>query len=190
MTRRRPRVCLLEGPNGAGKTTVSRALVRDELGIHTFVNADVIAQGLSGFSPEAAAVAAGRLMLQQIHALAAVTVDFAFETTLASRSLAPWLARLRRDGREILLVFVWVPTPELSIERVRMRVASGGHDVPAATIRRRFTRSIVNFHSLYLPLVDRWWCYDNSLAEARLVARGRGATVEVLQPSTWQQVCR
>jgi predicted ABC-type ATPase len=182
-------VCVLAGPNGAGKTTVSRALVRDELAIHTFVNADAIAQGLSGFSPDAAAVAAGRLMLQRIRALAATDVDFAFETTLASRSLAPRLMRLRRNGRELLLVFVWLPSPELAIERVRGRAASGGHDVPIATIRRRFARGIENFHRLYRPLVDRWWRYDNGLAQARLAARGEGATVEVLLPATWQQVC-
>lgn len=94
----RPRVCVLAGPNGAGKTTSAAALVRDELGIATFVNADAIALGLSAFDPAAAAVAAGRIMLAEMYSLAAATADFAFETTLASRSFAPWLRKLRENG--------------------------------------------------------------------------------------------
>jgi predicted ABC-type ATPase len=185
-----PRVLVLAGPNGAGKTTVSRALIRDQFGIRTFVNADTIAQGLAGFSPDAAAIAAGRLMLRQLEALSDARADFAFESTLASRSFAPWLAGLRKKGYHVLLVFLWLPSPELSIQRVRTRVAAGGHHVPADTIRRRFARGIANFHRLYLPLADRWWCYDNSLTEARLVASGEAGIVRVLDQETWQQVSR
>ncbi len=184
------RVLVLAGPNGAGKTTMSRALVRDEFGIEDFVNADFIAQGLVGFAPERAAVAAGRLLLHRIRELAAAGSEFAFETTLASRTFAPWFRSLQRRGYEVLLVFVWVPSPELSISRVAMRVAAGGHHVPEAIIRRRFQRSIANFHRLYLPVVDRWWCYDNRLPAPRLVARGVQGHAEVLVPETWQEVCR
>lgn len=185
-----PRVVVLAGPNGAGKTTISRSLLRDELGIQTFVNADVIAQGLAGFRPESAAVAAGRLMLEQIDHLARTRSDFAFETTLASRTFAPWLRRQRQAGYQFQLVFVWVPSPEISIARVRMRVAMGGHHVPDAVVRRRFARGIANFHQLYAPIADRWWCYDNSGAREVVVARGQGGSVTVLQPDTWRQVCR
>ncbi len=129
-------------------------------------------------------------MLQQVRDLAAARADFAFETTLASRTFAPWLASLQRSGYEFLLAFVWVPSPELAILRVSMRVAAGGHHVPEATVRRRFRRGIENFHRLYVPLADRWWCYDNSQFLAHLVARGAGATLEVLVPDVWQEVCR
>lgn len=189
-SRARPRIVVLAGPNGAGKTTVSRDLVGDRFGIRRFVNADFIAQGLSGFSPDAAAVAAGRLMLQQIHDLAAARVDFAFETTLASRTFAPWLEKQKGRGYEVLLVFVWVPSPELSIARVRTRVAAGGHHVPAETVRRRFARGIANFHRLYLPIADHWWCYDNSETQPRLVANGGRASVQVLDSAVWRRVCR
>ena len=184
-----PRVVVLAGPNGAGKTTVSRALVRDQLGIDTFVNADVIAQGLVGFRTETAAVAAGRLMLEQIRELARVRTDFAFETTLASRTFAPWLQRQKRSGYEMLLVFVWVPTVEVCLARIRTRVAAGGHHVPSEIVRRRFARGIANFQAIYAPLADRWWCYDNSLATPRLMARGGAGIIVVDAPELWRHLC-
>jgi predicted ABC-type ATPase len=183
-----PRVCVLGGPNGAGKTTSAASLVRDELGITTFVNADTIAHGLSAFDPAAASVAAGRIMLEQMRGLAAARVDFAFETTLASRSFAPWLRKLRQQGYELMLVFVWLPSPELSIARVADRVRAGGHDVPEATIRRRYARGIANFVRIYRPLVDHFWCYDNSEARARLVADGSGDSLHEVEPMIWQQI--
>lgn len=187
----RPRVCVLAGPNGAGKTTSAAPLVRDQLGITTFVNADAIAQGLSAFDPGAAAVAAGRIMLEQMRTLAHAGADFAFETTLASRSFAPWLEELRSNrGYELMLVFVWLPAPELSIARVADRVRAGGHDVPEPTIRRRFSRGIANFVRLYQPLVDSFWCYDNSEASPRLVAEGGGDSLRILEPMIWRQILR
>ncbi len=185
----RPRVCVLAGPNGAGKTTSAAPLVRDRWGIVTFVNADTIAQGLAGFAAEAVAVAAGRLMLAQLDALAAQRVDFAFETTLASRTFVPRLRALRSAGYEVLLVYLWLPSPELALLRVQERVRAGGHDVPGATVRRRFHRGLANFHRLYRPLVDRWWCLDGSCVPPVLVAEGDPATVSVLAADTWQQVC-
>lgn len=183
-----PCVCVLAGPNGAGKPTVARPLVRDRLGITTFVNADLIAQGLSGFDPGAAALAAGRLMLEQMRDLVAHRASFAFETTLAARSFAPWLRSVRASGYRVFLVFVWLPTPEFAIARVTERVRAGGHDVPPDTVRRRFARGLANFCAVYRPLADRWWCYDNSSMPTRLVAHGDGDTVAVLDPLTWQLV--
>ena len=177
------------GPNGAGKTTVAAPLVRDQLGIRTFVNADVIAQGLSGFSPASSHLAAGRMMLEQIHSLAASRADFAFETTLASRTFLPWMRCQQAAGYEVLVVFVWVRSVELSIARVADRVRNGGHDVGEATIRRRYARGIHNFVHSYRKLADRWWCFDNSEARARLVSEGRGASLEISDPITWSQIC-
>ncbi|MCC6409985.1 MAG: AAA family ATPase [Planctomycetes bacterium] len=139
---------MIAGPNGAGKSTTAPALLRDLLGIREFVNADAIAQGMSGFDPDSAAIAAGRAMLRRLTELSRARRDFAFETTLASRSFAPWIERLRRDGYAFTLVFLWLPSPEIAIARVAQRVAAGGHDVPAGTIRRRFDRGLANFFRL------------------------------------------
>lgn len=185
---RRPRVCVLAGPNGAGKTTLAAPLVRDRWGIETFVNADVIAQGLAGFAADAAAIAAGRLMLEQLDGLSRERADFAFETTLASRSFLPRLAAMRAAGYEVLLVFLWLPAVELALLRVKERVRSGGHDVPEATVRRRFRRGIENFHGLYRPAVDRWWCLDGSRVPPQLVAEGEADSLLIHAADVWQRI--
>jgi predicted ABC-type ATPase len=149
---RQPTVILIGGPNGAGKTTISRAVISETLGVAEFVNADIIAQGLSGFDPERAAMQAGRVMLTRLRELAAARTSFAFESTLASRSFAPWLAGLIKDGYQLDLVFVWLNSPDLAIERMKLRVRKGGHFVPPDTIRRRYQRGIANLVNLYLPL--------------------------------------
>ncbi|MBI5431873.1 MAG: AAA family ATPase [Planctomycetes bacterium] len=179
---------MIAGPNGAGKSTTAPALLRDLLGIREFVNADAIAQGMSGFDPDAAAIAAGRAMLRRLTELSRAGHDFAFETTLASRSFAPWIARLKADGYAFALVFLWLPNPEIAIARVAHRVAAGGHDVPVATIRRRFDRGLANFFRLYLPLADSWFLYDNSApAASRPIARGSGSTdADILDEKTWR----
>src|SRR5262245_57181479 len=124
-----PRVVVLAGPNGAGKTTASRTLLADTLGLLTFVNADVIAQGLAGFDPASAAVEASRIMLERLYTLAAQGADFAFETTLAARSLAGWLQTLKGTGYTVDLVYFWLASPELAVARVAQRVSQGGHHV-------------------------------------------------------------
>src|SRR3954471_1327464 len=137
-----PSVILLAGPNGAGKTTASRTLLADTLGVLTFVNADVIAQGLAGFDPDSAAFEASRIMLERLHGLANRRESFAFETTLAARSYAPWLDELRRSGYEVRLYYFWLHSADLAVARVRLRVSQGGHDVPEATVRQRYRRSL------------------------------------------------
>lgn len=117
-------------------------------GITEYVNADVIAQGLSAFAPERAAFRAGRIMLERLQQLANERMNFAFETTLASRSFAPWIANLRQMGYRFHLFFLWLPNPELAIARVQERVSLGGHDVPEETIRRRYHAGIRNFFSV------------------------------------------
>lgn len=121
-----PKVVVIAGPNGAGKSTAATRILQDALAVQEFVNADVIARGLSAFKPESVALTAGRVMLQRLDALAAERADFAFETTLASRSFAPWLKRLNVSGYEFHLFFVWLPTAEAAIARVQERVRSGG----------------------------------------------------------------
>jgi predicted ABC-type ATPase len=168
-----PTVVVLGGCNGAGKTTASRRLLADRLGVLTFVNADVIAQGLSGFDPDAAAIAASRIMLAQLHELADRRADFAFETTLAGRTTAPWLQRLRESGYQVHLYYFWLSSADLAVARVAHRVRLGGHTIPEATIRRRYVTSLQNYFQLYRPVVSTWHVYDNSVTEQPgLIAAG------------------
>jgi predicted ABC-type ATPase len=182
----------LAGPNGAGKSTVGPALLKDTLGITKFVNADTIAQGLSGFDPSAAAFEAGRVMLRRLRDLAVRGESFAFETTLAARSYATWIPRLLERGYEFHLLFVWLQSPELAIARVRDRVRVGGHDVPDATVRRRYRRGLLNFFGLYRPLAASWRFYDNSGPNRPvLIALGEGDRKErVLATSRWHDILR
>jgi predicted ABC-type ATPase len=163
-----PSVVVLAGPNGAGKSTVAPALLQGALVVREFVNADVIAGGLSAFDPESAAIAAGRVMLTR--QLATQRVSFAFETTLASRSFAPWLRGLRASGYEIHLLFLWLPSADFALDRVAERVRAGGHDVPAETVRRRYRLGLRNFFQLYEPLLSGWVMYDSSGSRPRLIA--------------------
>lgn len=182
-----PNVIVLAGPNGAGKSTIAQSLLLEELGIVHFVNADTLARGLSAFHPEEVAIKAGKVMLEHLHDLAGQRLDFAFETTLASRTFAPWIARLRGGGYVFRLYYVWLPSADVAIERVRERVRHGGHDVPSETIRRRYQRSLHNFFHLYRPLADSWQVYDNSVpGNPALIAEGVGTMERVQQPVIWQ----
>jgi len=135
-----------------------------------FINADLIAQGVSPFSPEAAAFRAGRLMLQEIDLYAKRGESFGFETTLSGRSYLTLIRRLKRCGYEVHFFYLWVPSVELALSRIRGRVSLGGHDVPAADVRRRFDRSIRNFLVHYRPLADSWTLFDNTAAMPRIIA--------------------
>lgn len=174
---RKPRVIILAGPNGAGKSTSGPAVVRETLGVRTYVDADMIARGISPKAPGAAALRAGRVMIRQLHDLAARRSSFAFETTLASRSFAPWIKDLTADGWRFHAVFLWLPSADLAVARVRDRVRTGGHDVPEDVVRRRYAAGLRNFFELYQPLAATWRMYDNSLRTLRLIARGKGRRV-------------
>jgi predicted ABC-type ATPase len=185
-----PNIIVLSGPNGAGKSTVAPSLLQGLLGVDAFVNADVIARGLSAFDPESAAIQAGRIMLERLHELARQRADFAFETTLASRSFASWIGKLTDAGYVFRLAYVWVPSADLCIERVARRVAAGGHHVPDEVVRRRYASGLRNFFELYRPLARTWQCYDNSdIGRLRLIAEGRHAEAPlVYDESTWSRV--
>lgn len=174
--RGRPHVIVVAGPNGAGKSTSAPYLLRDTLEVSEFVNADAIAAGLSAFRPESVAVAAGRIMLRRVRQLAAERADFAFETTLATRSYAPWLAGLRQQGYDVHLLFLWLDSADLAVSRVAERVRLGGHDVPAEVVRRRYEKGLRNLFRLYLLLANSWRLFDNSHAGGpRLIATGEGS---------------
>jgi predicted ABC-type ATPase len=187
-----PHAVMIGGPNGAGQSTVAPLLLRDTLRVCEFVDADVIARGLAAFDATGAALLAGRTMLERVRDLAARRRDFAFESTMASRSFAPWLRALTSEGYLVHVFFVWIGGVDAALERVRSRALSGGHDVPSDTIRRRFGRSRRNFLELYRPLAYSWHVYDNSTCQGpRLVARGDVDEAErVFRPTVWDAVRR
>ena len=157
-----PHVIVISGPNGAGKSTAAPTLLDEALQVSNFVNADTIAQGLSAFAPETAAIQAGRTMLTRIRYLASQRENFAFETTLASRTFAPWLAKLKAEGYLFHLIFLLLDNADLAVSRVEERVRMGGHFVPEETVRRRYVSGLKNFFILYKKLADSWQMYDNS----------------------------
>jgi predicted ABC-type ATPase len=156
------RVIIIAGPNGAGKSTFAHEFLPNEANCPTFVNADLIAAGLSPFDPAAADVRAGRLMLQEIQRHAAAGQSFAFETTLAGRGYVRLIPRWQAAGYWVHLTFLKLQSEDLAVKRVAMRVAQGGHDVPEHVIRRRFAQGWTNFQNIYCKLVDSWRLYDNS----------------------------
>ena len=180
-----PRVIVFAGPNGAGKSTHADAILA-KLGIETFVNADYIARGLSGRNTDSVAFEAGRIMSTRLKDLAAAKHDFAFESTLSSRSFAPFLRQLKSQGYEVAIYYFSLASSSLAVRRVKLRVAMGGHDVPVDTIRRRFSRSLHNFSTLYIPLADQWAVFDNTVtAKATLVATQEGDNLQIKEPKLW-----
>lgn len=157
-----PHLIIIAGSNGAGKSTAAPALLKDALHVDDFVNADVIAQGLCAYQPEKAAIQAGRVMLERIHGLASELANFAFETTLASRTFSTWIPQLKKQGYQFHLIFLWLENVELAVLRVKERVKTGGHSVPEATIKRRYIAGLKNFFNLYSSLADSWQFYDNT----------------------------
>ena len=156
------KVIIIAGPNGAGKTTFAREFLPRDAECPVFVNADLIAAGLSPFAPDAAAVRAARLMLMEMARHFAARESFAFETTLAGRGHLQHIRAWQAAGYRIKLIFLRLDSPETAIARVAQRVRQGGHSVPDDTVRRRFAAGRRNFERLYAPLVDAWALYDNS----------------------------
>ena len=192
MEKKSPQVIVIAGPNGAGKSTLAPYLLRDAFELLEYVNADTIAQGLSAFNPEGVAFEAGRVMIERLHILAEQQRSFAFESTLATRSYASWLSRLKQQGYRFHLLYLWLRHPELALYRVKERVQRGGHRVPEEIIRRRYSRGIENFFGLYLSLADSWAMFDNSDANGPvLVAKGKGGTaMDVREPDIWNEIKR
>jgi predicted ABC-type ATPase len=170
-----PRIVIIAGPNGAGKTTFAQEYLPREAGFPDFINVDLIAQGLSPFAPDKAALQAGKIMLAEIARRVKRHESFAFETTLSGRSYARHIPRWRQAGYHVELVFLSLPSADVAIGRVRSRAAQGGHDLPPDVVRRRFDAGLRNFRSIYCTIVDRWELYDNSVRPPRLIAAGSNA---------------
>jgi predicted ABC-type ATPase len=167
-----PRCILIAGPNGAGKTTFAREFLPKDAGVFHFVNADLIAGGLSPLDPQLAARAAGRIMLMELDRLAKAGENFAFETTLSGRIYKERLKKWKGAGYRIEIVFVRLSSASIALKRVADRVKQGGHDVPKADVIRRFDRGWANFEFKYRPIADAWAVFDNSKESPRLIQKG------------------
>jgi predicted ABC-type ATPase len=183
-----PTVYVVAGPNGAGKTTFTRAFLPDFVQCREFVNADLIAAGLSPFAPENQAIRAGRLLLTRIKELSEARQDFGFETTLAGRGYIKLLGDLKQTGYRVVLFFLWLPTADLAAARVANRVSQGGHNIPEATIRRRFEAGIRNLFESYCPVLDECWLYDGSHLPPRLVVVENQGVLDVLQTESYASI--
>lgn len=161
---------IIAGCNGAGKTTASFTILPEILDCKEFVNADEIAKGLSPFQPEKVAFESGRIMLNRIQELMSEDVNFAFETTLATKSYRNKIILAKEKGYRVTLLFFWLQKIELAKERVKTRVMEGGHDIPPEIIERRFIRGIKNLFDIYLPIVDGALIFDNSIGRHELLA--------------------
>jgi predicted ABC-type ATPase len=192
VTQASPRIVLLAGPNGAGKSTAAAQLLQGPLEVSEFVNADGIAHGISAFNTAEVAFEAGGVMLKRLRTLAEGHKNFAFETTLASRSFGPWISELRRSGYTFLMVFLWLPNADVAVARVAGRARMGGHDVPEDTVRRRYHRGLQNFFTIYRPLADQWWMYDSSRESGPdLIANGRNlVSLHIEREPTWADLER
>jgi len=165
-----PNLYVIAGPNGAGKTTFAKQFLPNYAECREFVNADLIAGGLSPFSPESAAILAGRLMLERIKELANQRKDFGFETTLSGKAYAGFLKDSKKIGYRIHIFFLWVRSVDIALERVADRVKMGGHNVPEDVVRRRYDKGLSNFNSIYRALSDSWTIFDNSTSTPQIVA--------------------
>lgn len=170
VTRNRRTCYVIAGPNGAGKTTFAMRYLPRVAKVAEFVNADSIAHGLSPLNEQAVQVEAGRLFLRRIAEMTRRGRGFAFETTLSGRAHVRLFGRLRKRGFQIVLFYLWIPSPAFSVARVASRVANGGHGIPRGVIERRYPKSLNNLFRLYIPLADLTLIFDNSGDHAALVA--------------------
>ena len=166
------RIIIIAGSNGAGKTTFAREFLPKEIGCPVFVNADLIAAGLSPFEPATAAIRAGRMMIEEIETYVREKRSFAFETTLSGRRYARMIPQWQDLGYRIKLVFLYLEDVKIAIERIRVRVRQGGHGIPEDVVRRRYEAGWRNFQQTYRKLVDTWVVYDNSGETPVLVDSG------------------
>ena len=177
---------IIAGCNGAGKTTVSFTLLPKILSCKEFVNADEIAKGLSPFQPNSVSFEAGRIMLKRIDDLLANKTTFAFETTLATRSYPTKIRRAQENGYRVILLFFWLNSVELALDRVSIRVSEGGHNIEPEIIKRRYSSEIKNLFDIYLPIVDEVMIFDNSGKEAELLAeKNSSAGFKIYNTEKW-----
>ncbi len=175
-----PKLYIIAGPNGAGKTTFAKEFLPHYAKCSNFVNADLIAAGLSPFSPSNMSIKAGKLLLGQVREFIHQKSDFAFESTLAGRSYVSLISDVRRRGYSVTIFFLWIPDVKLARERIKQRVKDGGHDVPFEDVKRRFQRSRENFLKLYRPLCNSWLLFDNASGKPEEIAQQDQGRVKII----------
>ncbi len=181
-------VYIIAGCNGAGKTTASFTILPEILKCKEFVNADQIAAGISPFQPDKVAFEAGRIMLERIDTLLKLDENFAFETTLSTKSYKNKLIAAKEKGYEVKLLFFWLPSIEMAIKRVKLRVSEGGHNIPKDIIARRYKRGIENLFKIYLPLCDSFLILDNE-EETKIIAKGNSLNqLEIIDNVKWNLI--
>lgn len=184
------KLCVIAGCNGAGKTTASYTILPEILDCKEFVNADEIARGISPFQPEKAGIEAGRLMLKRIKKLLESGENFAFETTLSTRSYVQFIDRAKEMGYQVTCLFFWLNSEELAISRVKTRVREGGHHIPEDVIRRRYKSGLRNFFNLFLNKVDNWLFVNNSGDDYEIVAEGALNEETINNVKQWKELKR
>ena len=181
-----PNLYIIAGCNGAGKTTASFTVLPDILNCREFVNADEIARGLSPFQPETVALQAGRIMLERVQELLREAVDFAVETTLATKTYIGLVKDAQAKGYTVLLVYFWLNSPELAADRVRKRVAEGGHNIPPDVIKRRYQRGVEQLVRHFVHITNEWLVFDNSVNPREKIAEGGlGKNTEIYSAEKW-----
>ncbi|MBC7401417.1 MAG: zeta toxin family protein [Mucilaginibacter sp.] len=184
-----PDLYIIAGCNGAGKTTASYTVLPEILNCREFVNADNIAAGISPFNPESVAIEAGRVMLQRIKELLVDGVDFAFETTLSTRSYISFIKEAQQIGYSVTLLYIWLNSPEFAIGRVAKRVSEGGHHIPSDVIIRRYYRGINNLFNLYMPICNDWAIVSNMQLDPKIVARGSALLEkQIIIADIWERI--
>ena len=187
---KKPVCYVIAGPNGAGKTTFAMKYLPEIAGCQNYVNADLIAYGISPLDSVAVQFDAGRLFLNEIHKNIEKRIDFAFETTLAGRSYIKLLEKLREEGWQIVLFFLWIPDADFSRDRVRQRVQAGGHDIPDEAIYRRYPRIMYNLINTYISLFDTVYCYNNSNPEPELIFEQDANGDNIINREIYQEILR
>ena len=187
---KKPHVYIIAGSNGSGKTTFASEFLPNYADSPAFVNADTIARGLSSFSPDAVALKAGRLLLEQIEAYAAKRMNFAFETTLSGTNYLSRLRKLQKAGYTVHIFFLWIPDVRLSLARVASRVKMGGHDISEKVVRRRFHKGIENFLKHYRMVTDSWMLFDNSGAVPHLIAEEKAGKAKIFDQKRYDQILK
>lgn len=183
-------VYIIAGTNGSGKTTFAEKFLPDYANCPHFVNADLIAHGLSPFSPGLAAMKAGRLVLEQIQELANKNCNFAFETTLAGKSYISLIKKLKKANYSVHLFFLWVTATELALARIKERVADGGHNVPASDVHRRFRRGIYNLFKSYRQLLDSWILFNNSKTTPAIIAEEKEGKLTITDNKLFNKILK
>ena len=183
-------VYIIAGPNGSGKTTFASTFLPEYAKCDRFINADLIATGLSPFSPQQAAIKSGKLVLGQIKEYSESGVDFGFETTMSGVTYLKYFKMLKEKGYKIHIFFLWIPSTQLAIARVKDRVVQGGHNVPIADIKRRFERSTEKFFKQYRLLADKWILFNNAESKPRIIAKKQNAHIDVIDQELFDAITK